>query len=363
MFHGCPVCRKAGRVGPLFPTYETDQIRDAWTRGQGSDRGMWAYAAVLPLPAGVDPVTLGEGGTSLLRVAQIGPRTADAFLKLEMANPTGSYKDRLNSVAISMARHHDAPGIACSSTGNHGVSLAAYAAAAGMRSVVLLPDEAPPQAAAEIRHYGGTALITHWDDRGQWLEWLVDEAGWAVSARNYPRTLGNPYGIEGYKTIAYEMVAQLGGRSPATVFMPTGGGDGIYGLWRGFRELHTAGIITHLPRLVACQPERSASVYRAFAAGAESVESVDLLISTAVSLSDRQGGDHALWAIRESGGSAIALSEDTISDTVHLLGRMGLCVEPAGAAGVAGLLATDAPGEPAVCVLTGSGRRWPETFT
>ncbi|MGQ0572312.1 MAG: pyridoxal-phosphate dependent enzyme [Armatimonadota bacterium] len=364
-YRGCPSCRAAGRIGPLFLTYETTDVLAAWEQERDADRGMWAYAAVLPLPADARPVSLGEGNTPLLRLSQLGASSNVVYLKLELRNPTGSYKDRLNSVAVSMAIHHGAQGIACSSTGNHGVSLAAYARAGGLRSIVLLPEEAPPRAISEIRQFGGVALVMPWDDREQWLDWLVEEAGWAVSARNFPRTLGNPYGIEGYKTIAYEVVRQLDGRPPATVFMPTGGGDGIYGLWRGFKELHGAGIIDRLPRLVACQPERSASVYRAFAFGAEHVAPVDLTISCALSLTDRQGGDHALWAVRESSGWVAALSEDDILAAVRVLGDAGLNVEPAGAASLAGFLragaAVGAAEEPAVCVLTGSGDRWPVT--
>lgn len=357
---GCDACRVAGAVGPLFAVYDDVRILAAWNHGQNRDAGMWAFAPALPLPTGSEPVTLGEGGTPLLHMRRLGDRGVDAYLKLESHNPTGSYKDRLNSVAVAMARHHGFRGIVCASTGNQGVSMAAYAAAAGLHAAVLLPEEAPSAALREIRQYGGTAVVTRWDERSRWVEWLVDDAGWATSARNYPRRLGNPYGIEGYKTIAYELVSQLKGRAPRTIFVPTGGGDGIYGLWRGFVELRRAAVIDDLPRLIACQPERSASVVRAFSAHADHVSPVDLATSCAVSLTDRQAGDHALWAIRESSGDAIALTEEEIRESVRLLASKGLCIEPAAAASVAGLARYEDPKPPVVCLITAAGQRWLE---
>jgi threonine synthase len=357
---GCDHCRRAGVVSPLFVTYDEIRIRAAWESRQRHDSGMWAFASVLPLPHSTPRVTLGEGSTPLLHVSRLGGRDIDVHLKLESHNPTGSFKDRLNSVAVSMARYHRVRGIACSSTGNHGVSLAAYAAAADLQSVVLLPEEAPETAAREIRQYGGTAIVTRWDDRARWLTRLVDDAGWAVSARNFPYNLGNPYGLEGYKTIAYELVRQLNGRPPSTIFVPTCGGDGIYGLWRGFKELRQAEIIDRPPRLIACQPERSASVARALAADADHVDPVDLAISCALSLTDRQAGDHALWAIRESSGAAITLTEDELREAVRLLARAGLCAEPAAAAGVAGFFKNGEAEPPVVCLVTAAGHRWLE---
>jgi threonine synthase len=323
---------------------------------------MWGFRPALPLPASAEPVYLGEGDTPLIPVSSPpGPR-GDLYLKVESTNPTGSFKDRLNSVATSMARWHGFTGIACSSTGNHGASLAAYATAAGMRSVILLPEEAPPAAAREVRHYGGLPVVTQWDDRARWLRWLVDEAGWAISGRNFPREFANPYGLEGYKTIAYEIVRQLGGEVPRTVFVPLGGGDGIYGIWRGFVDLHRADIIARLPRLVGCQAAATASAYIAWRRGDRHVAPVDVKMSVATSLTDAQCGDHALWAARESQGEIIALDDDQIRAAVRALGRLGICVEPSSAAAYAGALVRRDPEAPAVCVLTSTGLRWPQTF-
>jgi threonine synthase len=366
LFRGCDVCRLAGRVGPLFVEYAADDIRTAWTQSIGGARRMWDFGRALPLDAGVaadaEPVSLGEGDTPLIPVSAPTLPGGQVYLKLESTNPTGSFKDRLNSVAVSMARRHGFSGITCSSTGNHGASLAAYTSAAGLRSVILLPEEAPASAVREIRHYGGLPVVTRWNDRDQFVRWLVDEAGWAISSRNFPREYGNPYGIEGYKTIAYEIVRQLGGEVPRTVFVPIGGGDGIYGIWRGFQDLHRAEIIGRLPRLIGCQAAVSASAYAAWSLGESHVAPIELKMSVAVSLTDRQSGDHALWAVRESEGDIVALDEDQIRAAVRALGWLGVCVEPASAAAYAGAQASRGLEPPVVCVLTGTGTRWPETF-
>jgi threonine synthase len=357
MFRGCPVCRGQEIVAPLFVVTTPDDVRAAWDRGAAAGAGMWDYRDALPLPADADPVTLGEGNTLMLPVSMAG-LPGETYLKIELRNPTGSFKDRLNSVAVSMARYHGFRGIVCSSTGNHGASLAAYARAGGLRCVVLLPEEAPPVAAEDVRRSGGLAVVTPWSERAAWVTWLVEKAGFAVSGRNFPRQYGNPYGIEGYKTIAYEIVRDLG-RVPGAVFMPVAGGDGIYGVWRGFVDLQRAGVIQALPKMIGCQPEISASVYEAFRRGAAHVEAVDLHISQALSLTDERGGDHGLWAIKHSDGGALALTEREIGEAVEALAALGVHAEAASATAFAGLrkhVARAAP--PVVCILTGRSERW-----
>lgn len=357
MFRGCPACREGGVVAPVFVLTAPDDLRRAWQVGAAAGARMWDYRAALPLPADADPVTLGEGNTLMLPVAMTG-LPGETLLKVELRNPTGSFKDRLNSVAVSMARHHGFRGIVCSSTGNHGASLAAYAHAAGLRCVVLLPNEAPPVAAEDVRRCGGLPVVTPWGERAAWVAWLVEEAGFAVSGRNFPRPYGNPYGIEGYKTIAYEIVRDLG-QVPGTVFMPVAGGDGIYGVWRGFVDLQRAGVIRSLPKMIGCQPEVSASVYNAFSRGAAHVEAVDLKISQALSLTDERGGDHGLWAITQSDGEALALTEAEIGEAMEALAALGVHAEAASATAFAGLRKGAARATPPViCVLTGRSERW-----
>jgi threonine synthase len=362
LLRGCNACRASGTVGPLLVQYSPAEISDAWEQANGITRRMWGYRSALPLATEAEPVSIGEGDTPLVAVTSPALATGHVYLKVESTNPTGSFKDRLNSVAVSMARWHGFKGITCSSTGNHGASLAAYASAAGMQCVILLPEEAPASAVREVRHYGGLPVVTKWDNRGRLLKWLVEEAGWAMSGRNFPREFGNPYGIEGYKTIAYEIVRQLGGQIPRTVITPLGGGDSIYGIWRGFLDLHRAGIIPSLPRLTGCQAAATASAYLAWSRGEQHVAPVELKMSVAVSLTDRQSGDHALWAVRESQGDIIALDDDQIRAAVRALGRLGVCVEPASAAAYAAALTRRDLSPPVVCVLTGTGTRWPQTF-
>lgn len=360
-FTGCPDCG-----GALLLAVSDESVRTAYQQA-AAGHGITGYAPVLPVPADA-LVSLGEGGTPLLPCPILAGELGLAALhiKHEGVNPTGSFKDRLQAVAVSEARALGYDRITCSSTGNAGTSLAAYAAAAGLRSQVLLPEQAPPQAALEVERYGGIALVTAWERRGAALRELVQRRGWAYSGRNCPRPLANPYGMEGYKTIAYEVVRQLGGRAPDLVVMPACGGDGIYGVWRGFAELHRAGVIERSPVMVGCQPALTPSVALAWQSGDREVPAVPLQQSIALSLTDERGGEHTLWALYESGGRAVTVSEDELAAAVHDCGRRGIFAEPAGAAGLAGLrrLLTADPaflqGKSAVVVMTGSGGRWPE---
>jgi threonine synthase len=237
--------------------------------------------------------------------------------------------------------------------------MAAYAAAAGMPAVVLLPEEAPEAAARQAAIHGATVVITPWDVRPKVIDALLREEGWSLSNRNDPRPWANPFGLEGYRSIAFEIVQQLG-HAPATIVMPTCGGDGLYGIWKGFRELHAAGVTSNAPEMIAVQPHLSDSLVRAVASQAEHVEEIPLRHSIALSLTDRKTSDLALRAIQESHGTALAVTEDQIRDAVGVLARTGIYAEPASAASIAALsLLGERSGGDVVCIVTASGTRWP----
>lgn len=287
--------------------------------------------------------------------------TERVWLKFEGAGPTGSWKDRLNSLAVTMAREAGAPGIACSSTGNHGVSLAAYAAAAGLPAVVLLPVEAPRLSAQQALLHGAKTVVTDWRTRAAVIDTLLRYHGWSLSNRNDPNPWGNPFGIEGYRTIAFEIVRELGG-VPDAVLVPTCGADGLYGIWKGFRELEAAGVVDRHPRMIAVQPEVSDSLVRAIATEANEVPETPLRPSIALSLTDQRSGRLGLAAVRESGGTALRVSEDEIVNAIARLGRLGICAEPAAAAGVAALVRLPEGIQTVVVLVTAGGLRWPSTF-
>lgn len=353
-FSGCQQCG-----GVLLADVPNDFVRSAQVTLGG--RGI----AGLVLPD-LEPATgLGEGGTPLVAAHDLGRSFGlrGLYIKNEAVNPTGSYKDRMNAVAVAVAARLGIHQVATSSTGNQAVSLAAFAAAAGLRCDTFLPDVAPRQAAAEVERLGGYAWVTGWDHRQAVIAELIHRHGYGYVGRNFPRPLANPYGLEGYKSIAYEIVHQLGGNPPDVVLMPSCGGDGIFGTWRGFDELARAGLTSERPRMVGCGVSAAPSVAAAWRAGRAHVSAVAPQPSIALSLVDAQGGDHALWAIRESGGSAITVGDPDLVRAMRTLGGLGVLAEPAGAAGLAGL--GNGPPEPvrageiAVVVVTGGGGRWP----
>ncbi len=279
---GCPTCRDNGRPGTLAVTYSVEPA-DADRVAQA--HGFWSQHRLLPVVEPRAVVTLGEGETPLLPLERIAAKysVGPVFGKAEFMNPTQSYKDRTNAIGVSMARQFGFDKICCISSGNHGVSLAAYAAAAGLRALVLLSKTTPLGIIDEVRFYGAEAVVIDPSSGpGSILE-LVErlhvDHGWFISNRNDPlptgRRFGNPFGLEGYKTMAFEIWRQLGGKSPDWCLMPVGGGDGIVGLWRGFLELKSLGLTTTVPRMVACQPTAGASLVNArgkFLAQVEPIE-------------------------------------------------------------------------------------------
>jgi threonine synthase len=240
--------------------------------------------------------------------------------------------------------------------------LAAYAAAAGLECLVVVGPTIEPLAVRQMRLYGARVVEASRTRVAQ----LVRDEGWWPSVRNHPRPYANPFGVEGYKTIAYELWHQLQGTLPEWVFVPTGGGDSIAGVARGFEDLRQLGLIERLPRLVACQPEAGSPLVQAWRRGLSEVEPVAVGESVAISILEDSTGDHALRAL-DATGVAVAVPEAGIRQAVALLGAGGLCVEPASAASVAGALLLAAtgqlrPDDTVVCVATAAGTRWAATF-
>jgi threonine synthase len=361
LYRGCPRCG-----GTLFVSVPRELVTESY-------RKLCQLPAVavaeLAIPGLKSATGLGEGQTPMPTLEKLGPQLGlgTLWIKNETVNPTASYKDRLNAVAVASAVELGIERLTTSSTGNQAVSMAAYAAAAGLAADVFLPLEAPARAAAEVERTGGRAWVTRWELRAPAIRELVEHHGYGYVGRNCPRPLANPYGLEGYKTIAYEIVRDLGDRVPDEVFMPSCGGDGVFGVWRGFRELAVAGIIGSLPRMVGCQVEAAPAVTKAWRAGLAEVLPVAPGNSIALSLVDERGGDHALWALYESGGRAVAVTERDLVEAMSRLGRLGILAEPAGAAGMAGLARCVAagsvtPSSRVVVVVTGGGGRWPASI-
>ncbi|SRR5579884_590517 len=371
---GCPACAERGELSWLETQYDLANLdpeaRETLRRGGPTGR-IWDYRAVLPVQDEANIISIGEGGTPLIELRDAPEPGAPIWLKLESCNPTSSFKDRLNSVVVSTARQFGYERVLAYTTGNHGVSLAAYAAAAGMRCLIVHVFPIAPLARQQLALYGAEVVRLAGEAALPLVDTLVREFGFYPSLRGAPDPglvrATNPYLTEGTKTIAFEVYRQLGGRAPDVMAHPTGGGDGLAGAWKGFRELRAAGIEVALPKMLACESEAADSLARARRRGQVLAERVQLGSSIAASILDSRASDHAATAVQESGGEAVAVSDAELRAAGALLARHGLCIEPASCASLAGLLRARREGLlsrdlSAVCVLTGSGLRWPATF-
>jgi len=291
-------------------------------------------------------VTLGEGGTPLVPAPELSRRTgADVWLKLEGANPTGSFKDRGMTVAVSAAMTEGAEAVVCASTGNTAASTAAYAARAGLRGAVLVPEgkiATGKLAQALIHGARVVALRGNFDEALKLVRELADRNPIALV------NSVNPFRIEGQKTGAFEVCDQLG-EAPDVLCVPVGNAGNVTAWWKGFREYEVA------PRLHGYQAEGAAPLVHG--APVENPET----IASAIRIGNPARWEEAMDAFTASRGEVRAVSDDEILDAYSLLGqREGVFCEPASAASVAGLLKYGAEGR-VVCVLTGHGLKDPQT--
>ncbi len=331
-----------------------------------SDRqpsGLWRYQSFLPIGEG-NVITLGEGGTPLCRADRLADMLGlqSIHIKDESRNPTWSYKDRLSTVAISYARQIDARVVATSSSGNAGASLAAYAAKAGLACIVLTFEGAAGPLLDQIRKYGAMVLpLRDQQDRWPLLERGVRELGWyATSPFVAPVVGSHPVGIEGYKTIAYEIFEQLGNTVPDWLALPVAYGDAMAGIWRGFKDLKDARLTRKLPKLAAI--EVYGSLEQTLATDEDRpVNIIPNFRTAAISIGTSQGSYQALKAVRESNGAAVAIGDvdlqhwqDVLAGREGLLGELSAVVPLAGIKKLVdrGLIAGN---DTVVSLLTASG--------
>jgi threonine synthase len=337
--------------------------------------GIWRYSAHLPIRAPERAVSLGEGGTPLLRAARLGIELGvpELHFKIEGSNPTGSYKDRIAAVGIARLRELGKRAWAATSSGNAGAAIAAYGVRAGLDGYLFTLEKAARTKIAQILAYGPQVFAVErlgYDPLVEQATWrnirtICDANGWGmlVTARKF-----SPHAMEGVKTIAYEICEQLGGGIPTQggvpdlVFVPVGGGGLLSAAWKGFVEWHAAGLIDQLPRMVAVQPQGCDGITQAWQAG-RAVEPIAGCTSTisGLQLTAPPDGDLVLRALRESGGWATSVADDaTYTAQADLAAREGVFVEPAAAITLAALRADLASGrlrgdERVVCLLTGVG--------
>src|SRR5256886_13318964 len=228
------------------------------------DKSLWRYREVLPLPDDVAPVSLGEGGTPLLR-AQRFANDVELWIKDESLNPTQSFKARGMSVAVSMAKYLGATKLAVPSAGNAGGALAAYAARAGMEAHIFMPKDTPRANVIECRELGADVVL---------IDGLITDCGAEIANRKTAEgwfdmsTLKEPYRVEGKKTLGYELAEQMNWTLPDVILYPTGGGTGLIGMWKAFDEMEALGWIgAARPRMFSVQASGCAPIVRAFEAG------------------------------------------------------------------------------------------------
>ncbi len=327
---------------PLLVRYDLEAAR-VWSREslRGREPNQWRYRELLPLEADEEPVTLGEGFTPLFHARRIGATLGldHLYVKDESLNPTNSFKARGQSAAITRARALGAEVISIPSAGNAGGAAAAYAARAGLAAQVFLPRDVKKPFIDEVRAYGAQVTL---------VDGLITDAGRVAAERGGPlgwydvSTLKEPYRIEGKKTMAYELAEQLDWRYPDWIVYPTGGGTGMVGMWKAFEELEAIGWVApqRRPRMVSVQADGCAPIVRAFETGANRADAWANASTVADGLRvPRAIGDFLiLQAVRESGGTAIAVSDDAMIHGARELGAVeGISAAPEGGAAYAAI--------------------------
>ena len=301
---------------------------------------MWRYAAWMPLAPDESPITLGEGATPLMPAEALAKALGvrAVWIKEEGLNPTGSFKARGMSPAVTRAKALGVPGLVVPTAGNAGAALAAYGAAAGVPVRVYAPTETPAPILNTIRAFGAELLTVsgHIGDAGKAAREFAAAQGWFDAS-----TLREPYRIEGKKTMGLEVVEQLGWRFPDAMIYPTGGGTGLIGMWKAFHELKVAGWIDESarpPRMITAQAAGCAPIVRAFHSGAERATPWPNPQTHAAGLRvpGPLGDRLILTALRDSGGDAEAAEEDEIREaTLELTRCTGIDASPEGGCALA----------------------------
>lgn len=359
---------------PLLVRYDLEKARDGWNREwiSSGPSNMWRYAPVLPVAKPSSIVTLGEGMTALVRTNRLGAAVgaSDLWVKDEGLNPTASFKARGLSCAISMCKELGIQKIAIPSAGNAASASAAYAAAAGIECHIFMPQDVPHSNYIECKAFGAHVTL---------VDGLISDCAKIVAERKAEEgwfevsTLKEPYRIEGKKTMGYELAEQLQWRLPDVILYPTGGGVGLIGMWKAFEEMEALGWILpgRRPKMIVVQAEGCQPMVKAFESGAERSVFFEnaQTVSSGLRVPKPLGDFLILRAVRESGGTAIAISdEEALAAGVELAKLEGMFVAPEGAACVAAVRRLIGSGflkssEKIVIYNTGAGLKYLEAYS
>ena len=369
-------CIKCGKTYPATPdlttctcggvleiVYDYDEIKKRLTKAvlaERTERTMWRYRELLPIEETTEPTPLRVGWSPLYDeprlAAQLGLK--QLWVKDDGLNPTGALKDRASAMAVAKAREAGAGVIACSSTGNAASSLAGNAAAAGLATYIFVPSRAPKGKVAQLMTFGATVISVQgsYEETFELSRQAINRWGW------YNRNAAiNPYLSEGKKTVAYEILEQLGWQAPDYIAISVWDGCTIAGLWKGLKDLYAVGLIDRLPRLISAQAEGCCPINRAVVRGGGWEPMEENTFADSIAVGVPRNGDKALMAIRESRGLAVNVSDREIMEAQQLLGRScGVFGEPAGVTATAGVKKLCEQGilgreETVVSVVTGNG--------
>ena len=365
------LCTECGK--PLLVRYDLKGAAASLTKESLKGRGpdLWRYREVLPVESDENIVTLGEGYTPLVHASQLGAQLGlkELYIKDEGQNPTQSFKARGMTAAVSMAKELGAQKLAVPSAGNAAGALAAYAARADLEAHIFMPRDTPRANVIECEQTG--AQVTLMDglitDCGAEVARRKDSEGWFDVS-----TLKEPYRIEGKKTMGYELAEQFDWELPDVIIYPTGGGTGLIGMWKAFDEMEQMGWIgSKRPRMVTVQASGCAPIVRAFEEGKRFADEFPNAQTTASGLRvPRAIGDFLILdALRASGGTAIAVTDEELIDATKEIGSAeGIFCAPEGAACLPALkkMLSDGsvkPNEGVVLFNTGSGVKYIESFS
>jgi threonine synthase len=379
----CSLCAKhydAGKIhnlcecgGPLLVRYDLKKARESWNRDDlaNGPSSMWRYAPVLPVSNPAAIISLGEGMTPLIHTKRLGSRLGahDLWVKDEGINPTGSFKARGLSCAVSMCVELGITRVAIPSAGNAAGAMAAYAAAAGIEAHIFMPRDVPQSNFIECCVAGAKVTL---------VDGLISDCGKMVAARKDAEgwfeisTLKEPYRIEGKKTMGYEVAEQFHWNLPDVIFYPAGGGVGMIGMWKAFAEMEEMGWIgSKRPKMIAVQAEGCPPIVRAWEQGKERSEFFENAetVASGLRVPKALGDFLVLRAAKESGGTAIAVSDEEMIDAgIELASAEGIFAAPEGGACVAALKKLLAngflkPEERIVIYNTGSGLKYLEAYS
>jgi len=364
------VCTKCGK--PLLAVYDLVAAAKTMTKASlaSREKSLWRYREVLPVEKDENIVTLGEGWTPLLPARRLGAAWGmkHLYIKDEAQNPTGSFKARGMTTAVSMAKELGIKKLAVPSAGNAAGAMAAYAARAGMEAHIFMPDDTPKANVIECRQMGAHVTL---------MKGLITDCGAEVARRKVAEgwfdvsTLKEPYRAEGKKTLGYELAEQLNWKLPDAILYPTGGGTGLIGMWKAFDEMEQMGWIgSARPRMYSIQAEGCAPIVTAFKNGEKFATEFPNAHTKASGLRVPKAiGDFIMLdAIRKSGGEGVAIADDDMIKHVREVGGYeGVFMAPEGGACAAALSQLKAagkikPDETVVLFNTGTGLKYLECF-